>query len=149
MKRRQQLVELVIDKNYSIGRASHRLKLKLSTAKMIIKKYRDHGTFFEKKFLPKGKVETQSKKGKLIESPKESNQENVEPVFIKKEEDIQAIHHGQQVLREEGDKAAIKKTKEYQEWLAMNMRSMYFGNLPNYSSFIVPMNHSLMYPCYF
>ena len=58
IKRRQQLVELVIDKNYSIGRASHRLKLKLSTAKMIIKKYRDHGTFFEKKFLPKGKVET-------------------------------------------------------------------------------------------
>ena len=55
---------------------------------MIIKKYRDHGTFFEKKFLPKGKVETLSNKGKLIESVKESNQENVEPVFIKKEEEI-------------------------------------------------------------
>jgi hypothetical protein len=30
-----------------------RLKLKLSTAKMIVKKFRDDGIFFEKKFVTK------------------------------------------------------------------------------------------------
>ncbi len=45
-QRRQNLVDLVLGKNYSIGRAAYRLKIKLSTAKMIVKKYRDHGRFF-------------------------------------------------------------------------------------------------------
>ena len=47
------MVDLVIRKGYSIGRAAVRLKIKLSTAKMIVKKYRDHGCFFEKKFVIK------------------------------------------------------------------------------------------------
>jgi hypothetical protein len=36
----------VSEKCYSIGKASSRLKIKLSTAKMIVKRYNTHGTFF-------------------------------------------------------------------------------------------------------
>lgn len=36
-----------MDKSYSIGKAAARLKLKLSTAKMIVKRFKDEGTFFE------------------------------------------------------------------------------------------------------
>lgn len=59
MQRRQNLVDLVLEKSYSIGRAAARLKIKLSTAKMIVKKYRDHGTFFEKKSASKKTIEHQ------------------------------------------------------------------------------------------
>jgi transposase len=57
-QRRQSLVDLVIEKGYSIGRAAVRLKIKLSTAKMIVKKYKEHGRFFEKKFVSRIRPKT-------------------------------------------------------------------------------------------
>lgn len=35
-----------MNKAFSIGRASRRIKVKLSTAKMIVKRYRTQGDFF-------------------------------------------------------------------------------------------------------
>jgi transposase len=46
-KKRQKLVKLVLDCGHSIGQASKKLKIKLSTAKMIVKRFRTDGTFFE------------------------------------------------------------------------------------------------------
>ena len=46
-KKRQKLVNLVLYYGHSIGQASKRLKIKLSTAKMIVKRFRTDGTFFE------------------------------------------------------------------------------------------------------
>ena len=46
-KKRQKLVNLVLSCGHSIGQASKRLKIKLSTAKMIVKRFRTDGTFFE------------------------------------------------------------------------------------------------------
>jgi transposase len=46
-QKRKKLIFFVMEKSYSIGKASSRLKIKLSTAKMIVKRYNTHGTFFE------------------------------------------------------------------------------------------------------
>lgn len=50
-QKRKKLIFFVIEKSYSIGKAAARLKLKLSTAKMIVKRYKDEGTFFEPKLF--------------------------------------------------------------------------------------------------
>jgi hypothetical protein len=42
-------VELVCVKRWTILRASLKTSIKLSTAKLIVKKYRQEGTFFEKR----------------------------------------------------------------------------------------------------
>lgn len=46
---RKALVDLVISMGFSIGQAARRLKVKLSTAKMIVKRFRTQGDFFESK----------------------------------------------------------------------------------------------------
>lgn len=51
MQKRKKLIFFVTEKSYSIGKAAARLKLKLSTAKMIVKRYKDEGTFFEPKLF--------------------------------------------------------------------------------------------------
>jgi DNA-binding MarR family transcriptional regulator len=56
-----------LEKKYSVGRAAHRLKLKLSTAKMIIKKFKESGAFFEKKFDKKRNKETSIKRSERSE----------------------------------------------------------------------------------
>lgn len=48
-QKRKKLIYFVTEKSYSIGKASSRLKIKLSTAKMIVKRYKEEGTFFEPK----------------------------------------------------------------------------------------------------
>ena len=45
MKRRQKLIELVENKNWLIRKAGEKLGIKLSTAKLIVKRYRETGTF--------------------------------------------------------------------------------------------------------
>lgn len=50
-QKRKKLIFFVTEKSYSIGKAAARLKLKLSTAKMIVKRFRDEGTFFEPKLF--------------------------------------------------------------------------------------------------
>lgn len=47
VQKRKKLIFFVTEKSYSIGKASSRVKIKLSTAKMIVKRYNTHGTFFE------------------------------------------------------------------------------------------------------
>jgi hypothetical protein len=59
------LVSFVIDKSYSIGRAAKRLKIKLSTAKMIVKKFRDFGVFSEPR---QQKLKQKVEKSKKIEN---------------------------------------------------------------------------------
>jgi len=49
MKKRKRLVELALEQKLSVKRICQRLSIKLSTAKQIIKKFRDTGTFFTKK----------------------------------------------------------------------------------------------------
>jgi len=46
IKRRQQLVELVFEKSLSISKASKRLRIKNSTARLIIKRFEEDGTYF-------------------------------------------------------------------------------------------------------
>jgi transposase len=55
---RQRLVDLVISMGFSIGRAARKLKVKLSTAKMIVKRYRVRGDFFESKRLRAERLNT-------------------------------------------------------------------------------------------
>ena len=45
MKKRQKLVEMVFENKLSISEAGRRLGVKISTAKLIIKRYRETGTF--------------------------------------------------------------------------------------------------------
>ena len=49
IQRRMQLVELVVKSNKSISKAAKMLSIKLSTAKLIVKRWRDDGTFFQSK----------------------------------------------------------------------------------------------------
>jgi transposase len=43
------LVSLVADKGFSIAKAGKRLKIKPSTAKLIVKKFKDNGIYFQSK----------------------------------------------------------------------------------------------------
>jgi transposase len=43
------LVELVYSESLSIGKACKMLSIRPSTAKLIMKKYKEEGTFFEKR----------------------------------------------------------------------------------------------------
>jgi transposase len=49
LKKRVELTTLVLDQSLSIGKAAKITGIKLSTAKLIIKKYRSNGTYFESK----------------------------------------------------------------------------------------------------
>lgn len=49
MKRRADLISLVLDHNYTIIKAANKLKLKASTAQQILQRYKETGSFFEKK----------------------------------------------------------------------------------------------------
>jgi hypothetical protein len=40
-------VNLVLDKGYTYLRASKKLRIKLSTAKLIVKRFKERGTFFD------------------------------------------------------------------------------------------------------
>jgi transposase len=48
-QKRKQLVKEVIENNQLISKAAKKLNLKLSTAKLIVKRYREEGSFFESK----------------------------------------------------------------------------------------------------
>lgn len=43
------LTSMVIDEGHSIARAAKKLNLKSSTAKLIMKRYRETGTFYQKR----------------------------------------------------------------------------------------------------
>lgn len=45
MKKRMRLVNLVLEESYSIARAGRKLSIKPSTAKLIVKRFRETGTF--------------------------------------------------------------------------------------------------------
>jgi transposase len=62
MQKRKKLIFFVIKKSYSIGKAASRLKVKLSTAKMIVKRYKIDGTFFEPKFEQTRRLKSQSER---------------------------------------------------------------------------------------
>jgi transposase-like protein len=49
LQTRKRLVRLVISKGFSIGKAARKTRVKLSTAKMIVKRFRTSGDFFESK----------------------------------------------------------------------------------------------------
>jgi len=49
IQKRQTLVSCVIDSGESLTKVAKRLKIKLSTAKLILKKYRNTGILFNKK----------------------------------------------------------------------------------------------------
>jgi hypothetical protein len=57
------LVDLVLKKSYSIATSARRLGIKLSTAKLIVKKYREEGCFFEKREDRKARLELLRAKG--------------------------------------------------------------------------------------
>lgn len=48
-KRRNQLIDLVIEKGKGVAQASKRLNIKLSTAKHILKTYAEKGYLYNKK----------------------------------------------------------------------------------------------------
>lgn len=50
------LVKLVIKEGYSLASAVKQLRLKLSTARFILQKYKQHGTFPMKKFKKSGRM---------------------------------------------------------------------------------------------
>lgn len=47
MQTRKTLVALVLDSGYTYLRAAKRLRLKLSTAKLIVKRFKDHGDLYD------------------------------------------------------------------------------------------------------
>lgn len=49
MKRREDLISLVLEKGHTIIKAANKLKLKASTAQQILQRYKESGSFFEKK----------------------------------------------------------------------------------------------------
>ena len=49
IKKRQKLVNLVLSQQSSIAKAARKLMIKVSTAKLIIRRFKQTGTFFEKK----------------------------------------------------------------------------------------------------
>ena len=49
MKKRKKLIEMVMNLKKSIVQSARQLKLRLSTAKLILKKYKQTGILFEKK----------------------------------------------------------------------------------------------------
>lgn len=51
MKKRLKLIEMTLSKGYSIYRAAKQLNISNSTAKLIIKNYREQGHIFQKKRL--------------------------------------------------------------------------------------------------
>lgn len=63
MQRRAKLVQLIIEDNYTIAKASKRLGIKASTARMILNKYKQTGDFPMKNF--KRTARTPSKKSQL------------------------------------------------------------------------------------
>lgn len=67
MQRRSDLIFLVLEKGYTIIKAANKLKLKASTAQQILQRYKESGSFFEKKM---GKThQTESDKKKSGEKP--------------------------------------------------------------------------------
>jgi len=50
------LVKLVLEEGYSIARAIRKLSLRLTTARLIIKNYKENGTFPMRKFKKSGKM---------------------------------------------------------------------------------------------
>lgn len=59
---------LVLEKNQLISKAAKKLNLKLSTAKLIIKRYKEDGTFFESKTEMAKRLK---KEVKAIEKPQD------------------------------------------------------------------------------
>lgn len=68
--RREQLIEMVFEKNRPINKASKRLGIKYSTAKLIVKKYKETGTFFMKKKPAKAPLPAPAAPMILIPEPK-------------------------------------------------------------------------------
>lgn len=61
MQKRRILMEAVIGKGESLTRTSKKLNIKLSTAKLILRKYRKTGVLFNKNMSARGKkVERES-----------------------------------------------------------------------------------------
>lgn len=56
---RIKLTTLVIDDSLSIAKSAKKVGIKLSTAKLIIKKYKQEGTFFESRTEKKKRIENQ------------------------------------------------------------------------------------------
>ena len=49
VNRREQLIKMVVEDDKHINKAAKKLGIKYSTAKLIIKKYKETGTFFVKR----------------------------------------------------------------------------------------------------
>lgn len=62
MKRRADLIFLVLEKGYTIIKAANKLKLKASTAQQILQRYKESGSFFEKKMNKTQEPESHKKK---------------------------------------------------------------------------------------
>jgi len=48
-QKRKRLVAFVVEEGYLISKAAHKLNIKLSTAKLIVNRFRRDGTYFQSK----------------------------------------------------------------------------------------------------
>lgn len=78
------LVKLVLKKGMSIGQAIEELGLKITTARFIINKYKETGTFPRRKFKKRMCGRTQPRKCKIEENSDPSSEEE-ESVKVKEE----------------------------------------------------------------
>lgn len=67
IQRRQQLVRLVVDQGLAVAKISKILRLNISTAKLIIRKYLETGSFFCKRMCKASNFSTKIVKSKNTE----------------------------------------------------------------------------------
>jgi len=53
MQKRKRLVEMIINEGFTLSKVSKKLKLKLTTARLILKKYKQTGAFPMRNFRKK------------------------------------------------------------------------------------------------
>jgi transposase len=133
-QKRKKLIFFVNEKSYSIGKAASRLKIKLSTAKMIVKRFNTHGTFFQPKPIHPLKPKQEG------EAPEHSSEgmeggEGEEEVKVEVEEEVEAVAEEMRVKveeREEGGEPAFGWSTDMAALPSFGSWSVLVGDYPYY-----------------